>query len=113
MRRRAMLQFIVEEARVGRAPSLKATIIAISVFDRGASFDQQADPVVISVPKGRYIPKFSLRNTEDLPGEAENAQGLAENNSLFVDPVIDFNPLQAARAEEWEDKRRGTTPTDA
>ncbi|MDK3075556.1 hypothetical protein QO034_21035 [Sedimentitalea sp. JM2-8] len=83
-RRREMLAFIVDEALAGRASELKATTIAMAVFDRGADFDQQSDPIVrlearklrrdldnyyagpgrtdpvrIEVPKGHYRPKFS------------------------------------------------------
>jgi hypothetical protein len=79
-----MLKFIVEETLAGRAAHLKATTIAMAVFDRGPDFDQQSDPVVrlearklrrdldnyyagagrddsvrISIPKGHYRPKFA------------------------------------------------------
>ncbi|WP_459630604.1 hypothetical protein [Alsobacter sp. R-9] len=87
------LRFIVEEALAGRADRLKAYTIALSVFDRPASFDPQtdplvrieatrlrralehyylteggADPLVIGVPKGAYVPQISSRHDE--PEEA-------------------------------------------
>ncbi|GGE99066.1 hypothetical protein H1W37_18095 [Stappia taiwanensis] len=87
-RRRDMLAFVVDEALAGRASGIKATTIAMAVFDRGADFDQQADPVVrlearklrrdldnyyadagqndpirISIPKGAYVPKFAAQAT--------------------------------------------------
>lgn len=97
-RRRDMLAFVVDEALAGREDGIKATSIAIAVFDRGADFDQQADPVVrlearklrrdldnyyagagqhdpirISIPKGGYVPKFAALEG----GQAEHARSRA------------------------------------
>lgn len=83
------LSFIVEETLAGRGDRLKAYTIALSVFERPATFDPQADPlvrieatrlrralehyyltegradpVVISVPKGAYVPLFVPRADE-------------------------------------------------
>lgn len=83
-RRRAFLRFVVEEALAGRAEKLKGVAIAIAVFGRDETFDQQVDPVVrlearrlrrdldsyyvaagqadpirISIPKGGYVPLFT------------------------------------------------------
>ncbi len=99
-RRREMLTFIVEEALAGRSSGLKATTIAMAVFDRGPDFDQQTDPVVrlearklrrdldhyyadagrnapvrISIPKGHYIPKFSRLDTVEHDDEPRLASG--------------------------------------
>jgi len=82
-RRSAFLQYVVEEALAGRAEQLKGVSIAMAVFDRDETFDQQTDPVVrlearrlrhdldryyvsegrndpirISMPKGGYVPRF-------------------------------------------------------
>lgn len=89
-RRREMLRYVVEEALAGLSAQIKATTIAMAVFDRGADFDQQSDPVVrlearklrrdldnyyadagrddpirIDIPKGRYVPKFSALQAHD------------------------------------------------
>lgn len=81
--RRDFLTYVVEETLAGRTEHIKGVSIAMSVFDRDASFDQQIDPVVrlearrlrhdidayyagagrsdslrISIPKGSYVPKF-------------------------------------------------------
>ena len=86
MRSRKFLTYIVEEALAGRAHRIKAYAIATDVFARDAAFDASSDPVVrveaghlrralnlyyatagvsdpivISVPKGSYIPKFAIR----------------------------------------------------
>lgn len=84
-RNRMFLQFVVEETLAGRQELIKAYVIATSVFGRGADFDPQidsivrieagrlrraieryyltagrADPIVISIPKGSYVPVFYL-----------------------------------------------------
>lgn len=83
-RARRFLAHIVEETIAGRADRIKAYSIAMEVFGRDASFDAQSDPVVrieagrirrgleryylvagqgdpivITVPKGGYVPVFT------------------------------------------------------
>jgi len=83
---RDFLRFVVEEKLAGRSHRLKGYTIAVNVFDRGDDFDATNDPVVriqagrlrraleryylvggvsdpilIDIPKGRYIPRFSVR----------------------------------------------------
>src|SRR4051812_14355399 len=85
-RARKFLRYIVEETLAGRADRIKAYSIGIEVFERDPSFDAQSDPVVrieagrlrrglehyylvaglsdpvvIDVPKGAYLPNFTLR----------------------------------------------------
>lgn len=87
--RRAFLRFVVEETLAGRADRLKGFTIAQAVFDRDDDFDPQTDPVVrvearrlrhdldgyyagpgrcdqliISIPKGGYLPRFDTREIE-------------------------------------------------
>jgi len=77
------LQFVVEESLAGRESEIKESVLAMQVFDRGSSFDPRtdsvvrsearhlrvrlseyylnegtADPVVIELPKGSYVPRF-------------------------------------------------------
>lgn len=84
-RNRRFLAFILEEALAGRAHTIKAYTIATCVFGRGADFDPQIDSIVrieagrlrrcleryyftsgqgdaiiITIPKGKYVPEFSL-----------------------------------------------------
>lgn len=113
-RRREMLRYIVEEALAGRSSELKATSIAIAVFDRGADFDQQSDPVVrlearklrrdldnyyvaegredpvrIEIPKGRYVPKFSRQQGPEHTGESDPAvRSTADTNDDLVEKRI-------------------------
>ncbi len=89
-RGRRFLEFIVDETLSGRSDYLKAYTIAQEVFARDASFDAQNDPVVrieagrirraleryylvaghldhvvITIPKGGYVPSFSYADGAD------------------------------------------------
>jgi TolB-like protein len=96
-RARRFLRYVVEETLAGRAGRIKAYSIGTEVFGRDPSFDAQsdpvvrieagrlrralehyylvagqADPVVISIPKGGYVPHFAchLPQAEDPPAPA-------------------------------------------
>ena len=80
------LRHVVERKLEGRDGEIKESIIAIEVLGRNASFDSKSDPIVrveagrlrdrlgayyeaeggadpilISLPKGRYVPEFTER----------------------------------------------------
>jgi Tol biopolymer transport system component len=82
-----MLRFVVEETLAGRADRLKDYTLGAEVLERGEQFDPRLDPiarveasrlrarleryyatdgaadrVVISLPKGGYVPTFALRS---------------------------------------------------
>jgi adenylate cyclase len=84
-RNRRFLRFVVEEKLAGRAERIKAYTVAVDVFGRAPTFDGlidpivrieatrmraaldafyqehgSADPIVIDVPKGGYVPEFRL-----------------------------------------------------
>lgn len=83
-RRRKLLQYLVEETLAGRGDSLKAYRIGRTALGRPSGFDPQSDPivrveigrlratldryyrahpeapVVISIPKGRYVAEFAM-----------------------------------------------------
>lgn len=88
-RRRAMLQFIIDETLSGRSNRLKGVTLAQNVFGRDETFDQQSDPVVrlearrlrsdldsyyvdagaddpirVTIPKGSYVPHFAWQNQD-------------------------------------------------
>jgi TolB-like protein len=90
--RRELLRFVVEETLGGRADRLKGFTIALAVFGRTDDFDPQTDPVVrvearrlrrdldsyyvaagkrdpvvISIPKGGYVPHFEWRDDDAAP----------------------------------------------
>lgn len=85
----AFLRYLVDQSLAGQADRLKAYCVAVSVFGRNADFDPQTDPIVrieasrlrraleryyltegkddpviISVPKGAYVPTFALRTSD-------------------------------------------------
>src|SRR5687768_81540 len=85
-RKRRFLKFIVEETLAGNADRIKTFTIAIDVFDRDPSSDPAVDAVVrieagrmrrclehyylaegsadgvqITVPKGGYVPQFTMK----------------------------------------------------
>jgi TolB-like protein len=95
-RARKFLAYVVDEAIVGRSNQIKAYSIAIEVFGRDSSFDAQADPVVrieaggirraleryyliagqddpviITLPKGGYVPAFARSEHLPVPTKAE------------------------------------------
>ena len=98
-RARSFLRYVVEQTLAGHADRLKGYNIATAVFQRDAGFDAQADPVVrmeagrlrraleryylvagqadpvlIEVPKGGYVPTFACRPcTTDAPPSASEA----------------------------------------
>lgn len=86
-RERRFLSHVVEETLEGRGDRIKAYSIAVEVFGRDMSFDPQTDPIVrieaghlrrgleryyltaghndpvlITIPKGGYVPTFSVRS---------------------------------------------------
>ncbi|OOG69910.1 hypothetical protein B0E45_14985 [Sinorhizobium sp. A49] len=106
-RARKFLGYVIEEAIAGRSGRIKAYTIATEVFGREASFDAQADPavrieagrvrraleryylvagredpVVISMPKGGYVPTFARR----IPTKSDSGgEPGAERRLLWLD----------------------------
>jgi TolB-like protein len=91
-RMRAFLAYVVGEKLAGRERRIKAYTIATDIFGRDASFDSHtdaivrieaghlrraleryyltvgiADPIVITVPKGSYVPTFEIRRPSPQP----------------------------------------------
>ena len=81
------LHFVVNETLSGKKSYIKAHTVAINVFEKDENFDPQLDPlvrvnavrlrrmlaqyytsegsddeIIIDIPKGSYVPKFSFRN---------------------------------------------------
>jgi TolB-like protein len=92
------LQFVVEETLAGRETELKEYIIALKVLSRRPDFNPQVDPIVrihagrlrrtlneyygqegkdddlvISIPKGAYIPVFHGRSLSSPGADGESA----------------------------------------
>ena len=89
------LRFVVDRTLEGRAGEIKEFVIAVEVLGRTSSFDSKTDPIVrveagrlrdrlsfyyenegkedfvlISVPKGGYVPEFSERRPPGAPTRA-------------------------------------------
>ena len=96
-RARRFLRYVVERKLEGREAEIKESVIALEVLGRNASFDPKADPIVrveagrlrdrlgayyeaeggadpilILLPKGRYVPEFMERR----PPEASQGAGV-------------------------------------
>ncbi|WP_406857554.1 hypothetical protein ABEG18_08030 [Alsobacter sp. KACC 23698] len=105
-RLKRFLRYVVSEKLAGQDARLKAYSIALAVFDRPSSFDPQIDPVVrieagrlrraleryyhsagnddavlITIPRGGYVPMFELRADACRPGDDEPEQ-VADANGL-------------------------------
>lgn len=113
-REHRFLRYVVEETLSGRGDRIKAYSIAVEVFGRDASFDPQSDPIVrieaghlrraleryyltagvsdsilITIPKGGYVPAFS-RRIQRLPASRPPAM-------LAAPPLVDL-PSRQRRA---------------
>jgi adenylate cyclase len=107
--RRELLRFVVEETLAGRADRLKGFTIALAVFDRKDDFDPQTDPVVrvearrlrrdldgyyvtagkrdpvvISIPKGGYVPHFEGRDLDPAPDAPPKADARPRRSRLAI-----------------------------
>jgi Tol biopolymer transport system component len=92
-RGKRFLRFVVEASLEGRSGVIKESVIGVEALGRSASFDPKTDPIVrvearrlrdrlssyyagegrsdavlISLPKGGYVPEFSERNIADESG---------------------------------------------
>jgi Tol biopolymer transport system component len=106
----SFLRFIVERTLEGHVGEIKESVIAVDVLGRPPSFDSKsdsivrveatrlrdrlssyyeaeggADPVLISLPKGRYVPEFGERQTRDAATSAGvlRLSILPPNNASF------------------------------
>ncbi|WDZ76188.1 hypothetical protein PWG15_16490 [Ensifer adhaerens] len=102
-RDRKFLTYVIEETIAGRGDRIKAYSIATEVFGRDSSFDPQTDPavrieagrirraleryylvagrtdpIVISIPKGAYVPTFERRIDAWLPSPTETSESSAQ-----------------------------------
>ncbi|WP_419695546.1 hypothetical protein ACN2CC_03100 [Mesorhizobium muleiense] len=114
-RERRFLSYVVEETLAARANRIKAYSVAVEVFGRDASFDPQndpivrveaghlrrsldryylkagqSDPIVITIPKGGYVPTFAHRS---LPTDVEAMPLIA--------PASQVNAATGWRKASW------------
>ena len=104
-RSQGFLRLIVREALAGRQDGLGGYRIGLEVFDRSEGFDPQTDPIVrveagrmrqrlehyylaessgdevlVEVPKGAYVPRFSKREASDTPSEESDGDFTAQRH---------------------------------
>ena len=95
---RRLLSFIVEQRLAGQGHSLKESVLAHEVYGKGTDFDGGADPVVrvdarrlrdklreyydgrsdpvvISLPKGSYVPVFEANSASPHPHGSSSCSG--------------------------------------
>ncbi len=114
-RLKRFLGFIVTESLAGRGDQLKEYVIGVQVFDKDASFDPRADPIVrvqarrlrarlvryyreegaadaiaIELPKGGYSPVIKRREAP-APGRRSVGATLAGQNTIAVAPIGDYS----------------------
>jgi TolB-like protein/Tfp pilus assembly protein PilF len=114
-RLKRFLSFIVREGIAGRSDQLKEYVIGVQVFDKEASFDPRADPIVrvqarrlrarlvryyqeegrpdevaIDLPKGGYAPTFRLREGGTSVKRSITAS-LLNKNTVAVLPFADHS----------------------
>jgi serine/threonine-protein kinase len=122
-RLRAFLRFVVEETLAGREGGIKEYAIACEVCGRAASFDPKTDPIVrvdanrlrsrlesyyqnegtddpvlISLPKGAYIPVFSERPASI--GRTDDAISLAVLPFATLGPTGEYDHFADGLTEE-------------
>ncbi len=110
-RNRRFLEFVVLETLAGRAGRIKAYSIATTVFGRDPGFDPQADPIVrieagrlrrsieryylrggqrdrlrIAVPRGSYVPSFTLARPAQVAEGNDPRLSARSNVSVMVAP---------------------------
>ena len=113
-RMKRFLRYVTEEVLAGRGDRLKGYTIGVEVFDRPDDFDPQgdtivrvqagqlrrrldlyysgegeADPVRITVPKGRYAPSFEFRTaTPEPPRKAAPVLSLLRGGKVTERPGV-------------------------
>ncbi len=124
----AFLRFIVDRALEGRTNEIKESIVAVEVLGRKTSFDSKIDPIVrveakrlrdrldsfyrgdgaedqvlISLPKGGYVPQFSKRELPTvLPASGNSSSVSYVGWALFALAVLAFSWLYFHKTAEFE-----------
>lgn len=119
-RARRFLNYVVKEVIAGRAKRIKAYSIAVEVFGRDSSFEAhldpvvriqaslirrgleyyylvagQYDPIIITMPKGGYVPIFSQRCIITSAVEVRPLAGLSKELLLTHEPPRKLGNLAA------------------
>ena len=115
-KQRNFLNFVVNESLDGRASQLKGYTIAVSVYGRSETFDPQVDPIVrveagrlrraldryyltagsddpvlITIPKGAYVPAFRTVYRANPANDSERRE--TQRRTTLARPSIAVMPL--------------------
>lgn len=122
-RRSDLLRFLVAETLAGRGDRLRWVAIAVDVFGRAADFDPQIDAIVrvearrlrrdldsyyggegrhdlvlITVPKGRYVPHFAWNRAPRVSGAPQRqASGAAPSRCRAGSQAVHMPPYSYAK----------------
>jgi TolB-like protein/Tfp pilus assembly protein PilF len=122
-REHRFLSHVVEETLSGRGDRIKAYSIAVEVFGRDVSFDPQSDPIVrieaghlrrsleryyftagqadpilITIPKGGYVPAFSRQSQPPIADLPETSVSVAAATSAWPKVLLLWGGLSAVVA---------------
>ncbi|WP_371398559.1 hypothetical protein AB6B39_10385 [Algimonas porphyrae] len=129
-RMKRFLTYVVEEAIAGRGARLKGYTIGLEVFDKPSDFNSQtdtivrvqasqlrrrldlyyadageSDPIRLTIPKGRYAPRFEVRSPRTQQGDSSvdddaeasgEERGLSRPGLAVVTFVDDTGPSDSA-----------------
>ena len=120
---RAFLEFVVKKTISGQAEGIKGYTVATEVFGRKEDFDQSVDPIVsihanklrraleryyltagandpliIDIPKGTYVPTFSV---QEIAAPDDLLYGMPEKNRQDEPlwPTVLIRPLKCLKSE--------------
>jgi serine/threonine-protein kinase len=105
------LQYVVEETLAGKQEAIKESVLGFEVFDRVRDFDPRIDAIVrveatklrsrleqyyqgegaqasveIEIPKGTYVPRFSVRPTESATTDSAPAPNQIAPGPISAEP---------------------------
>jgi TolB-like protein/Flp pilus assembly protein TadD len=120
---RAFLEFVVTKTIAGESDEIKGYTVATEVFDRNEDFDQSVDPIVsihanklrraleryyltagandpliIDIPKGSYVPTFSVQEVEAPEDIIPGLPGRDPQDSPLW-PTVLIRPLTCLKTE--------------
>ena len=118
-RLKRFLHFVSEETLRGLAAEVKETVIGVEVFDRPpATYDPRVDPIVrvqagrvrakldayyaeegagdgvlVELPRGQYVPRFSFRSADPAYQRGATLRGLPawQTNTIAVLPFVNLS----------------------
>lgn len=121
-----LLRYLIEEGLSGREKSIKGYNIGVDVFNKPKDFDPEMDPIVrihagrlrrmlrlyfldtgindlirIEIPKGKYIPKYTVRVGEKKEGGNLKNQKLEASSHGPMIAILPFKNLTGDPAKDY------------